>query len=155
GGAAGAALGLLPGDRVGLVGPRAADVVLSFRWDSTGTANGFTGYVDSAEGGPGLGTHGSGSPHEPRCVRIGSGPSFRQHVVSGLPSGNVDIAPTVLRLLGVTSDAVFDGRPLLEGLRATTERPPEASAPHRYEATCRVDGVSLVHGAVVEVVGPA
>src|SRR5262249_39869496 len=36
---AGVALGLLPGDRLGLAGPRAADIVLSFRWDSAGTAN--------------------------------------------------------------------------------------------------------------------
>src|SRR5262249_39695068 len=82
--AEGAARGLLPGDRRGLAGPRAADVVLSFRWDS-GTASGFAGRVDSAEGAPGLGTHGSGSPHELRCVLIANGPSFRQGLVSELP----------------------------------------------------------------------
>src|SRR5262249_50784082 len=58
--AAGAALGLLSGDLIGLGGPRAADVVLSFRWDSARAANGFAGSADSAEGAPGLGTHGSG-----------------------------------------------------------------------------------------------
>jgi arylsulfatase A-like enzyme len=151
----GATLGLLPGDLLGLAGPRAADVVLSFRWDSAGTANGFAGVADSAEGAPGLGTHGSGSPHELRCVLIASGPSFRQRLVTELPSGNVDIAPTVLRLLGVTTDAALDGRPLIEGLRTATDRPPQASAPHRYEAACRVGGVSLVHRAVVEGVGHA
>jgi arylsulfatase A-like enzyme len=150
----GATLGLLPGDRLGLAGPRAADVVLSFRWDSE-TASGFAGRVDSAEGAPGLGTHGSGSPHELRCVLIASGPSFRQGLVSELPSGNVDIAPTVLRLLGLTTDAALDGRPLVEALRAAADRPPEAVVPHRYEAVCRVNGVSRVHRAVVEGVGHA
>src|SRR5262245_4633605 len=147
----GVALGLLPGDRLGLDGPRAADVVLSFRWDS-GTANGFAGRVDSAEGAPGLGTHGSGSPHELRCVLIGSGPSFRPRHVSELPSGNVDIAPTVLRLLGVTADAALDGRPLVQALQSAAEPAPQA-VPQRYEAECRINGVSVVHRAVVEAVG--
>jgi Type I phosphodiesterase / nucleotide pyrophosphatase len=151
----GAALGLLPADLIGLGGPRAADVVLSFRWNSAGTANGFTGCADSAEGAPGLGTHGSGSPHELRCVLIACGPSFRQETVSELPSGNVDIAPTVLRLLGVKTDAPLDGRPLIEGLRTRTDPPLTASVPRRYEATCQMGGVTRVHRAVVESVGHA
>ena len=146
--AAGAALGLLPGDLVGLAGPRAPDVALSFRWDSAG-------HADSAEGAPGLGTHGSGSPHELRCVLIARGPSFRQRFVSELPSGNIDIAPTVLRLLGVTTDAALDGRPLVEGLRAGSGQPPEPAVTHRYEAPCRIGSVSVVHRAVVESVGHA
>jgi arylsulfatase A-like enzyme len=143
----GAALGLLPGDLVGLAGPRAPDVVLSFRWEP--------GRADSAEGAPGLGTHGSGSPHELRCVLIARGPSFREQLVSELPSGNVDVAPTVLRLLGVTTDAALDGRPLVEGLRAVADRPPEAVTSHHYEAPCRIGSASVVHRAVVESVGPA
>jgi arylsulfatase A-like enzyme len=153
--AEGAALGLLPGDLLGLAGPRAADVVLSFRWDSAGTANGFPGSADSAEGAPGLGTHGSGSPHELRCVLIASGPSFRPGLVSELPSGNIDIAPTVLRLLGVTTDAPLDGRPLLEAWRTAAGPLPEASAPRRYEVPCRLGGARLVSRAVVEGVGDA
>ena len=87
----GVALGLLPADCVGLAGPRAPDVVLSFRWDSV-RAGGAAGSADSSEGAPGLGTHGSGSPQELRCTLVGSGPSFRQGVVSELPSGNVERA---------------------------------------------------------------
>lgn len=148
----GAALGLLPGDVVGVAGPRAADVVLSFRWDSARAASGFTGFADSAEGAPGLGTHGSGSPQELRCVAIASGPSFRRGVVSDLPSGNVDVTPTVLRLLGVTTSAPLDGRPLLEAFRAT-DAPPVAGAPSHHAVDCRLGGVHVVHRAVVERVG--
>jgi arylsulfatase A-like enzyme len=151
----GAALGLLPGHLLGVAGPRAPDVVLSFRWDSTGTANGFAGRVDSAEGAPGLGTHGSGSPHELRCVLVAHGPSFRHGAVSELPSGNADIAPTVLRLLGVTTEAPLDGRPLVEALRSAADPAPEASTRHQYEAVCRTGAAGLVHRAVVEVVGQA
>jgi arylsulfatase A-like enzyme len=147
GGAPGAALGLLPADLVGLAGPRAPDVALSFRWEP--------GHADSAEGAPGLGTHGSGSPHELRCVLIARGPSFREQLVSELPSGNVDITPTVLRLLGVTTEAPLDGRPLIEGLRGAADQPPEAATTHRYEAPCRIGGATVVHRAVVESVGRA
>jgi arylsulfatase A-like enzyme len=152
--AAGAALGLLPGDLVGLAGPRAADIVLSFRWDSARAASGFAGFADSAEGAPGLGTHGSGSPQELRCVAVASGPSFRRGLVSDLPSGNVDITPTVLRILGVTPTVPFDGRPLIEALR-TADPPPAAGASRHHEADCRLGGVRLVHRAVVESAGHA
>ena len=151
--AEGAALGLLPGDLLGLAGPRAADIALSFRWDSTRAANGFAGFADSAEGAPGLGTHGSGSPQELRCVLVASGPSFRRGIVSELPSGNIDIAPTVLRLLGVTTDVALDGRPLVEGLRGATDESPRAPGPSHHEAHSRFDGLRLVHRAVIERVG--
>jgi arylsulfatase A-like enzyme len=146
----GAALGLLPGDRLGLGGPRAADVVLSFRWDSAATVNGFAGSADSGEGAPGLGTHGSGSPHELCCTLVARGPSFHEGIVSELPSGNVDIAPTVLCLLGVTTDLHLDGRPLREAFRAAAGPPPAAAGPEIYDAACELGGVRRVHRAVVE-----
>jgi arylsulfatase A-like enzyme len=149
-----AALGLLPGEVVGLAGPRAPDIVLSFRWASGADANGSAGSADSAEGAPGLGTHGSGSPHELRCVLIASGPSFRPQTVSDLPSGNIDVAPTVLRLLGVPPAGPLDGRPLLEAFRTETAAAP-ASARQAYEAPCRCGGATLVSRAVVERVGHA
>ena len=150
----GSALGLLPGDRLGLGGPRAADLVLSFRWDSTRAANGFVGSADSAEGAPGLGTHGSGSPHELRCTLIAQGPSFRQGITSEVPSGNVDIAPTVLQLLGLAS-LDFDGRPLLEAFRGASGLSLTASAPETIDTVCEIGGARRVHRAVVERVGHA
>ncbi len=150
--AAGAALGLLPAEAVGLAGPRAPDIVLSFRWDSV-PAGGAAGSADSSEGAPGLGTHGSGSPQELRCTLVGSGPSFREGLVSGTPSGNVDVAPTVLRLLGVTTDAPLDGRALTEALRGAAGPPPAVAPPARHEARCRLGDVELVSRAVVERVG--
>jgi arylsulfatase A-like enzyme len=150
---AGEALGLLSGDLVGVGGPRAPDLAMSFRWDSTRTADGFAGHADSAEGAAGLGTHGSGSPHELRCVLIASGPSFRQRVVSELPSGNVDLAPTVLRVLRATTDATLDGRALVEGLAASGDPPPGAATTHHHEALCRIGSPRVMHRAIVESVG--
>ena len=113
--------GLLPGDLVGVAGPRAPDVVMSCRWDSEPGAGGFAGRVADVDGGqPGQGTHGSGSPQELRCTLVAAGPSFREGIVSDLPSGNVDVTPTVLRLLGIPAPVAFDGRPLVEALRSAT-----------------------------------
>src|SRR5262245_6006984 len=150
---AGSALGLIPAELVGLAGPRAADLIMSFRWDSASGASPFPGSADSAEGAPGLGTHGSGSPHELRCSLFACGPSFRQRVVSELPSGNVDIAPTVLRVLGVSADAALEGRPLVEALRAPAGTPAMASERRQHEVRCRLDGATLVQRVVVERVG--
>ena len=112
-------LGLLPGALAGVTGPRGADIVMSCRWDSADGANGFPGRCDAVDGAqPGQGTHGSGSPQELRCTLVAAGPSFREGLVSEVPSGNVDLTPTVLRLLDVRPSAAFDGRPLVEALRA-------------------------------------
>jgi arylsulfatase A-like enzyme len=150
--AAGAALGLLPADAVGLAGPRAPDIVMSFRWDGT-PAGGAAGAADSSEGAPGLGTHGSGSPQELRCTLIASGPSFRQGMLAELPSGNVDVAPTVLRLLGVTAPAPLDGRPLTEALRDATDAVPAVAPPAVHEARCELGDGPVTFRAVVERAG--
>jgi arylsulfatase A-like enzyme len=109
--------GVLPGELAGVAGPRAPDLVMSFRWDPAGGAPGLPGCCDAADGQPGQGTHGSGSPQELRCTLVAAGPSFREGVSSDLPSGNVDLTPTVLRLLGIDDGGPFDGRPLLEAFR--------------------------------------
>jgi arylsulfatase A-like enzyme len=111
------ALGLLPGDAAGIAGPRAPDITMSLRWDSDPGSNGFPGRSDATGGAPGQGTHGSGSPHDLRGVLIAAGPSFRRGVASDLPSGSVDLTPTILAILGLATEAPFNGRVLTEGLR--------------------------------------
>ena len=44
------------------------------------------------------------------------GPSFKQNLRVDTPSGNVDLAPTVLRILGITGGPHMDGRVLEEAL---------------------------------------
>ena len=111
------ALGLLPGDVAGVAGPRAPDIAMSLPWDSAPGANGFAGRSYATGGVPGQGTHGSGSPHELRSVLVAAGPSFRRGVASDVPSGCIDLAPTILALLGLATEAPFDGRVLDEALR--------------------------------------
>ena len=47
------------------------------------------------------------------------GPSFKQNIRLDTPSGNVDLAPTVLRILGITDGPPMDGRVLEEALASS------------------------------------
>ena len=47
---------------------------------------------------------------------IAAGPDFRHGYVDDLPSGNVDLAPTILRILAITPPQPVDGRILPEAM---------------------------------------
>jgi arylsulfatase A-like enzyme len=146
------ALGLLPGQAAGIAGPRAPDIAMSLRWDSDPGANGFLGRSDATGGVPGQGTHGSGSPHDLRGVLIAAGPSFRRGVTSDLPSGSIDLAPTVLAILGLAAEAPVDGRVLTEGLRAgAPSSPPRSTLEHVVER--RTGAGRLIQRLLLERVG--
>ena len=56
------------------------------------------------------------SKHEMNNVLFAWGPSFKENITVDTPSGNVDLAPTVLRILGITDGPPMDGRVLEEAL---------------------------------------
>ena len=66
----------------------------------------------------GVGTHGGMSRHELRNTLIARGPSFRRSAVIDTPTGNIDVAPTILHLLGLPGGEENDmeGRVLEEAL---------------------------------------
>ena len=117
-GAAEGVEGAIPGWLAGVSGSRAPELTMSFKWDSRANDAGFPGHVYSSHGAAGRGQHGSMSPHETRNVLFARGPSFKSGVALSTPSGNVDVAPTVLRILGVESGEKMDGRALEEALAA-------------------------------------
>jgi hypothetical protein len=108
--------GVLPASLVGGGGPRGPELAMSFRWDSTVNDAGYPGRAYSSGAAPGQGQHGSMSKHELRNVLLAWGPSFKQSVTQEVPSGNVDLAPTVLRLLGLPAEPAMQGRVLEEAL---------------------------------------
>ena len=114
--AAGDIAGTIPASFVGLEGDRAPDLAISFAWDSRTNKNGAAGHVYSTGKERGLGDHGSMSRQELRCVLFARGPSFKSGVAIDTPSGNVDLAPTVLHNLGVRGAEGMDGRVLQEAL---------------------------------------
>jgi arylsulfatase A-like enzyme len=115
----GYARGTLPFELIGWAHPRAAEILVSATWTDdqvagwrgTSTANGRAG-------------HGSSSPHDVTNTLIAAGPDFRERASSDVATGNVDITPTLLRLVGLDAPAgTFDGRVIEEGLRRSTRQP--------------------------------
>ena len=114
--AMGGIAGTLPAALVGCEGPRAPDLTISFQWNAKPNEAGYAGHAYSSGGAPGLGVHGTMSRHEMQNVLLGGGPSFKRGVVVESPSGNVDMAPTILRILDLPPVETADGRVLEEAL---------------------------------------
>jgi len=90
------------------------DVVASFDWDINQRVQGMLGIeYESFLGQRGM--HGSFSPMDVHNTLVFYGPSFGSGQVVSHPSGNVDVAPTVAYLLGL-SMGQSEGRILNEGL---------------------------------------
>jgi predicted AlkP superfamily pyrophosphatase or phosphodiesterase len=94
----------------------APDVLVSMRWTSEKNEFGCPGMITSPEGKKGLGTHSSLSRFDLHNTLIASGPDFKKGFVSTMPSGNIDIAPTVLSILNVEPPGPMDGRVLFEAM---------------------------------------
>jgi arylsulfatase A-like enzyme len=108
--------GTLPASLVGNQGPRAPELTMSFRWESADNEAGYPGTVYSTHGEPGAGQHGSMSRHEMNNILFTGGPSFKSNLRLEVPSGNLDLAPTILRILGISGGGDMHGRVLEESL---------------------------------------
>ena len=108
--------GTLPASLVGNQGPRAPELTVSFRWESSPNGAGYGGQVYSTGGEPGTGQHGSMSRHEIHGIMFAGGPSFKSGLRLEIPSGNLDLAPTYLRILGIEGAQAMDGRALSEAM---------------------------------------
>ncbi|MFN2475856.1 MAG: alkaline phosphatase family protein [Chthoniobacterales bacterium] len=107
------------------------DVVMAFRWNDGRNENGVAGMiVSNGSGDPAKATHGTLSPFDLHNTLIAAGPDFRQGAKSNLPSANVDVAATIMRLLAVASPQAIDGRVLSEAMTS-----PETEAPAVEEQT--------------------
>jgi arylsulfatase A-like enzyme len=114
--AAGPLEGTLPAWLAGDEGPRVPEVSVSLQWNAVANPEGYTGHVISTGGAPGQGQHGSMSRQELHNVLFARGPNFKKRCTVAAPSGNADLFPTVLHLLGIESPAATDGRVLSEAL---------------------------------------
>ncbi len=92
------------------------DVVLSMRWTSDVNSFGAPGQLVGEGGTKGKGTHGSLSRFDMHNTLVAGGPDFKKGMISELPSGNPDLAPTILHILGVPQPLPMDGRVLHEAL---------------------------------------
>jgi len=127
---------------------RSGDLLVSANWSDTVAEGGLAGQTFQA----GVAGHGTSSPFDVHATLIAAGPDFREHATSDVPTSNVDIAPTLLHLLGMPIPPTMSGRPMVEGLsgRATSavkvERFTEVvrSPDGKYELTAHIS-VALNH----------
>ena len=103
---------------VRLDSPDSPDVLFSFRWSEGKNASGADGLLTADARKPGYGTHASLSKYDIHNTLIAAGPDIRAAFRNTLPTANVDVAPTILRILGIEPPAPMDGRVLLEALAA-------------------------------------
>lgn len=108
--------GTLPASLVGNEGPRVPELTMSFKWDSLTNEAGYAGTAYSTYGEPGTGQHGSMSKHEMNNILFARGPRFKSNVKLDAPSGNYDVTPTILRILGLSGGEGMYGRVLEEAL---------------------------------------
>jgi len=95
----------------------APDVAMSFRWSESKNKFGISGMIDADwQRAAGKGTHATLSKFDMHNTLIAAGPDFRRGQTDDLPSGNVDLAPTILEILGIAPTNQMDGRVLSEAL---------------------------------------
>ena len=126
--------GTLPTALLGCEGPRSPDLIMSFPWLSTDNSAGYAGHAPATGGAVGQGQHGSLSQHELRNTGLAGGPSVKRETVIETPTGNIDLAPTILHFLGLEAEAAaMDGRVLFEALEGGSPAPAPNRQKHEAE----------------------
>lgn len=97
---------------------RNPDILFSYDFDDLARIQGVPGmeYAGMLQGNNYRGMHGSFSRRDVHNVLLAAGPDFRSGFKDTLPTGNVDVAPTIARILGLSLRRLH-GRPLLEAMQ--------------------------------------
>lgn len=96
---------------------RNPDIVVGYSFDEHAVINGMPGIeFEGVANYMSRGMHGSFSPIDVHNTLLAAGPDFREGFSDPLPSGNVDVAPTIAAILGLQLPQA-EGRPLREALR--------------------------------------
>ncbi|HYI16873.1 MAG TPA: alkaline phosphatase family protein [Thermomicrobiales bacterium] len=144
----------------GVLTPRRPLLAVSPRWTRNVNEHGIPGTVAALTTQSALkSSHGSASPFDMHALCIANGPSFLAGHVSDLPTGAIDLTPTVLTLLALPLPDHLDGRVLWEGLAAPEGEPgavstetltPQVPGSGRQAALQldRVGGTTYLHGSV-------
>ena len=112
----------------------APDVVMAFRWYPSKNQFDVPGMIDADwQRAAGKGTHASLSRFDMHNTLIAAGADFKRGETDALPSGNVDLAPTILQILGIKPSSKVDGRILSEAM--TAAMPTEKPETKRIDAT--------------------
>ena len=94
---------------------RSPDIIVSYNYNENATVQGMKGTeFESMQGYRGM--HGSFSPVDVHNTLIASGPDFKPGFQDQVPSGNIDVAPTIAYLLSLNLPNT-DGRVLYEAIK--------------------------------------
>jgi arylsulfatase A-like enzyme len=93
----------------------APDIVVTYKWTDEKNEFGVAGSQPSEFGGS-KAMHAGLSPYDMRGMMVAAGPDFKSGFRDDLPTGNVDIAPTVYWIFGVDIPKSVDGRVLSEAM---------------------------------------
>lgn len=100
-------------------GPHAPDVLMVSRWrlpHGQGPQARSEVFLDGTDWEKEGGMHVTLSPKDLKNLGFAIGPDFKRGVTNTVPSGNVDIVPTLLWLMNVQPEQPLDGRVLSEAL---------------------------------------
>lgn len=93
---------------------RNPDVIAGSHYEANVKVQGMYGIEFNSDGSD-RGMHGSFSPRDVHNTLVAFGPDFKTQYRDALPTGNVDLAPTLAHILGFTMPNT-DGRVLMEAL---------------------------------------
>jgi arylsulfatase A-like enzyme len=103
---------------------RAPLLAVSPRWSSAPNEHGVPGAVMSLTTQAALrSSHGSASPFDLHALLIANGASFQSGSHSRIPTGAIDLLPTISHLIGLPQPDAIDGRPLWEIMRRPQGEP--------------------------------
>lgn len=100
---------------------RSADILADENWDDRKNSAGYAGASFSR----GVAGHGGLSPYEVHIALLASGPSFKPTYESEVPTSNIDIAPTILRIYNIPAPFTMDGRAMTELMTGENAKQPK------------------------------
>lgn len=104
-------------EQVKIDSEHAPDVAMAFRWNEKKNQYGVPGMINADwNRTAGQGTHATLSRFDMHNTLIAAGPDIRRSQTDDLSSGNIDLAPTILNILGIVPSQRMDGRILTEAL---------------------------------------
>ena len=121
---------------------RTPDIIASYDYDESAVVQGMKGIeFESAQNNRGM--HGSFSPVDVHNTLVASGPRFKTAMQDTLPSGNVDVAPTVAAVLGLSLPSAA-GRPLDEALLGGRMSADYTVTPSTLTPTAPATGLAMI-----------
>jgi arylsulfatase A-like enzyme len=111
-------------DQARIQSDHAPDVTMAFRWNDSKNQFGTPGMIDADwQREAGKGTHATLGRFDMHNTLVAAGPDFRRGQTDDLPTGNVDLAPTILHILGIKTPQEMDGRVLSEAMVSVDQIP--------------------------------